>query len=71
MFSDGSRPVINSVSWISELKNLQTVSFLGCSSLVDIRPIADLPRLSTLDIRETGVKNTSFLTSSSLTITKS
>jgi hypothetical protein len=69
--SDGSRPVINSVSWISELKNLHTVSFLGCSSLVDIRPIADLPRLSTLDIRETGVKNTSFLTCSSLTITKS
>jgi hypothetical protein len=68
--SNGNNPLLKDISWIKNLKNLQTVSFRGCSSLVDITPLKQLPNLKTLDIRETGVKNTDFLTNAGLAITK-
>jgi hypothetical protein len=68
--SAGQYPCIKDISWITSLKKLQNISFRGCSRLVDITPLKQLPNLKTLDIRETGVKNTDFLTHSGLTITK-
>lgn len=61
---------LSDISWIRNLTNLKTVSFLGCTHLVDVTPLRDLPYLTSLDIRETGVKNTDFLMNSKLTITK-
>ena len=64
-----SHPPLTDISWISSLKNLQNVSFRGCSNLVNVGPIKDLPNLKELDLRDTGVKNTGFLASSTLKIT--
>lgn len=66
----GNNPAIKDISWIKNLKNLQSLTFLGCSSLSDITPLKDLPNLKTLDIRETMVRNTDFLINPNLTITK-
>jgi hypothetical protein len=68
--SAGNNPQLKDISWIRVLKNLRTVSFQGCSQLVDITPLKDLPHLTNLDVRETGVKNTEFLTHAGLTIVK-
>ena len=68
--SAGNHPPLTDIKWITKLKNLQTVSFLGCASLVDITPIKELTNLRELDIRETGVRNTDFLTNPNLKITK-
>ena len=62
-------PPLTDISWISNLKNLQNVSFRGCTNLVNVGPIKDLPNLKELDLRDTGVKNTGFLASSTLKIT--
>ena len=64
-----SNPQLTDISWISNLKNLQNVSFRGCTNLVNVGPIKDLPNLKELDLRDTGVKNTGFLASSTLKIT--
>ena len=64
-----SNPLLTDISWISNLKNLQNVSFRGCTNLVNVGPIKDLPNLKELDLRDTGVKNTGFLASSTLKIT--
>jgi hypothetical protein len=64
-----SNPLLTDISWISNLKNLQNVSFRGCTNLVNVGPIKDLPNLRELDLRDTGVKNTGFLASSTLKIT--
>ena len=64
-----SHPQLTDISWISNLKNLHNVSFRGCINLVNVGPIKDLPNLKELDLRDTGVKNTGFLASSTLTIT--
>ena len=64
-----SNPQLTDISWISNLKNLQNVSFRGCTNLVNVGPIKDLPNLKELDLRDTGVKNTGFLASSMLKIT--
>jgi hypothetical protein len=66
----GNNPQLKDISWISGLKSLTTVSFLGCSSLVDITPMKKLSSLTNLDIRETAVKNTDFLNNAALTIVK-
>jgi hypothetical protein len=63
-----SHPSITDISWISNLKSLEKVSFRGCNQLVNIGPIKDLPNLKELDLQETGVKNTGFLASSTLKI---
>jgi hypothetical protein len=51
------------------MKALENVSFRGCSNLVNVGHIKDLPNLRELDLRDTGVKNTGFLASSTLKIT--
>jgi hypothetical protein len=61
---------LTSIEWIRNLKNLEILSFHGCDSLVNITPLKDLPKLRELDIRETGVRNTDFLTNPNLKITK-
>lgn len=66
----GNNPSLTDISWVKNLKNLQTLVFTGCSSLSNITPLKDLPNLRTLDIRETGVRNTDFLINPNLTITK-
>lgn len=66
----GNNPVLRDISWIRNLKNLTDISFVGCSQLTDISPLKDLPNLTNLDIRETGVKNTEFLVNGRLTIKK-
>jgi hypothetical protein len=63
-------PTITHLNWITGLKNLQTLVLVGCKNLSDISALKDLPNLKELDIRETAVKNTDFLTSSQLKITK-
>lgn len=64
-----NHPPLTDISWISNLKNLEQVSFRGCNQLVNVGPIKDLPNLKELDLRDTGVKNTGFLASSTLKIT--
>jgi len=64
-----SNPPLTDISWISSMKSLENVSFRGCTNLVNIGPIKDLPNLKELDLRDTGVKNTGFLASSRLKIT--
>lgn len=66
----GNNPTLNTIGWVKNLKNLQNLTLVGCSSLSDITPLKDLPNLRTLDIRETGVRNTDFLVNPHLTITK-
>lgn len=66
----GNHPPLRDISWIKNLKNLQSLTLLGCSSLSDITPLKDLPNLRELDIRETGVRNTDFLINPNLKITK-
>lgn len=64
-----SNPLLTDISWISSMKGLENVSFRGCTNLVNVGPIKDLPNLKELDLRDTGVKNTGFLASSTLKIT--
>jgi hypothetical protein len=64
-----TNPQLTDISWISSMKALENVSFRGCSNLVNVGHIKDLPNLRELDLRDTGVKNTGFLASSTLKIT--
>jgi hypothetical protein len=66
----GQNPILTDISWITALTKLQTVNFFGCTKLIDISPLATLPSLKQLDIRFTGVNNTSSLTNPGLAITK-
>jgi hypothetical protein len=68
--NQGNNPILLDISWIKNLKSLQSLVLLGCSSLSDITPLKDLPSLRELDIRETGVRNTDFLINPNLKITK-
>lgn len=68
--SQGNNPVLIDIKWITKLKNLHSLTLLGCSSLSDITPLKDLPNLRELDIRETAVRNTDFLINPHLKITK-
>ena len=63
-----SHPNLQDISWISNLKNLITLSFQGCSSLSDISPIKNLSNLTELNVKNTEVKNTAFLANPKLTI---
>jgi hypothetical protein len=63
-------PPLTDISWIKTLTNLTNVCFRGCTRLVDITPLRELPNLATLDIRETGVINTECLTNPKLKITR-
>ena len=63
-----SHPNLQDISWISNLKNLKSVSFQGCGSLSEISPIKELPNLAELNVRNTSVKNTAFLANPKVTI---
>jgi len=60
---------LSDISWIASLTNLTEVCFYGCSNLKDISPLTKLKNLVKVDIRLTGVTNTSML-SFSIAITK-
>lgn len=66
----GNNPQLRDLQWIKNLKNLQSLTLLGCSLLLDITPLKDLPNLRELDIRETGVRNADFIINPNLKITK-
>jgi hypothetical protein len=68
--NQGNNPILTDIKWVKNLKNLQSLTLLGCSSLSDITPLKDLPNLRELDIRETAVRNTDFLINPNLKITK-
>lgn len=59
-----NHPSLTDISWISNLTKLERLSFSGCSQLVEIRILKHLPNLVEVDLRETGVKNVSFIGSS-------
>ncbi len=61
---------IKDISWVKNLPNLQTLILKGCKNIMDITVLKDMPQLKELDIRDTGVRNTDFLTNPSLKITK-
>jgi Leucine-rich repeat (LRR) protein len=63
-----SHPNLQNISWISNLKNLKSVSFQGCGTLSEISPIKELPNLTKLNVKNTSVKNTAFLANPKLTI---
>jgi Leucine-rich repeat (LRR) protein len=58
------------IHWVKDLPNLQTLILKGCKKLVDITVLKDMPQLRELDVRDTGVRNTDFLTNPHLKITK-
>jgi hypothetical protein len=68
--NQGNNPILMDIKWIKNLKNLNSLILLGCTSLSDITPLKDLPNLRELDIRETAVRNTDFLINPHLKITK-
>jgi len=63
-----SSPNLQNISWISNLKNLRSVSFQGCANLLDISAIKELSHLTELNVKNTQVKNTAFLINPKLTI---
>jgi len=69
VYNNNNTATVNTVEWATKLVNLETVCLYGCLGLTDIGPLAKLPKLKSLDIRTTGVKNTSMF-SSSVSITR-
>ena len=67
---NGNIPVLKNIAWITALKGLTSLSFLGCTELADITPLRELPKLTDLDIRGTAVKNVAFLTNASIKISQ-
>lgn len=57
------------INWITSLVNLETALFFGCKELTDISPLTKLLKIKTIDIRNSGVQNTSML-GSHIQITK-
>jgi len=51
-------PQLSDIRWISSLVNLRQVSFLGCTMLKDITPLATLRNLQEVTLRGTGVHST-------------
>ena len=47
------------INWITSLVNLETAIFFGCKGLIDISPLTKLKNLKSIDIRGSGVLNTS------------
>jgi len=68
--NQGNNPILTDIKWITKLKNLHSLTLLGCNSLSDITPLKELTNLRELDIRETAVRNSDFLTNPHLKITK-
>ena len=57
------------INWITTLVNLETAVFFGCKGLIDISPLTKLKKLKSIDIRGSGIQNTSML-GSHIQITK-
>ena len=57
------------INWITTLVNLETAAFFGCKGLTDIAPLTKLKNIKTIDIRGSGVQNTSMI-GSHIQITK-
>jgi len=68
-YNNNNTATVATVEWISNLVNLESACFYGCLALTDIGIMANLPKLKTLDIRVSGVKNT-VMFPSSITITR-
>ena len=62
--SSGTKCLLTDINWITALPNLTELCVFGCSMLKDISPLTKLTKLTKLDIRLTGVTNTSMLSSS-------
>jgi hypothetical protein len=58
---------LTTIDWITKLQNLESVMFFNCKGLTIISPLTQLKKLKTIDIRGSGIQNTSML-SSSITI---
>ena len=52
---------ISDIKWITKLTNLHTLTLFNCTNLSDISSLSQLKNLKTLDIRGSGIKNTSML----------
>jgi hypothetical protein len=68
VYSSANRNLTN-IKWITKLTNLQSITVHNCIGILDIIPLTELKNLKTLDIRGSGVANTSML-SSSIAITR-
>jgi hypothetical protein len=64
IYNNNNTATVNTVAWASKLVNLETLCLYGCLALTDIGDLAKLPKLKSIDIRVTGVKNTSMFPSS-------
>lgn len=52
---------VSDIKWITKLTNLHTLTLFNCTNLSDISSLSQLKNLKTLDIRGSGIKNTSML----------
>jgi len=52
---------LSSIKWISKLTNLQNLTLFNCAGLDDATPLTQLKNLKMLDIRGSGIQNTSML----------
>jgi hypothetical protein len=52
---------LESIAWITKLKDLTEVNFYGCSHLSNVSYLASLKKLKKVTLTGTSVKNTSFL----------
>lgn len=57
-FANPCKEVID-ISWIKKLTKLEMVLFFNCKGLTDISPLLGLKKLKSIDIRGSGVQNTS------------
>jgi hypothetical protein len=62
VYSSANRNLTN-IKWISKLTNLQNLTLFNCAGLSDVTPLTELKNLKTLDIRGSGIQNTSMLAS--------
>jgi hypothetical protein len=53
--------VLCKIDWITKLTNLESVTFYHCKGITDISPLCGLKNLKTLDIRGSGLNNTTML----------
>jgi hypothetical protein len=60
---------LTDLEWIKKLSNLETAVLFNCRGVTNITPFTQLKNLSSLDIRGSGIQNTSALRSN-ITITR-
>ena len=58
-FTSASNLLVD-ISWIKKLTNIESVVFYNCKGLTNITPLLELKKLRSIDIRGSGVQNTSF-----------